>query len=79
MSAGTFSAMPVSLRLRVLPGRFAVARLPAGAGRPRGAAPDAGIPSFAISTFDTDTLLIPAANLARALEVLRAAGHAIES
>lgn len=38
---------------------------------------DAGISIFAISTYDTDYLLIPATNLTAALGALRAAGHSI--
>ncbi len=38
---------------------------------------DAGIPIFAISTYDTDYVLVPAARLAEAVAALRAAGHAI--
>lgn len=37
----------------------------------------AKIPIFAISTFDTDYVMVKAEHLARALEVLRAAGHRI--
>ena len=36
---------------------------------------EAGISIFAISTFDTDYLLVRAADLAAAIEVLGAAGH----
>jgi uncharacterized protein len=35
----------------------------------------AGIPVFAISTYDTDHLLIKSGNLARAAEILEKAGH----
>jgi hypothetical protein len=38
----------------------------------------AGIPVFALSTFDTDYLLVRAEDLLRAMDVLRAAGHDIE-
>jgi hypothetical protein len=38
----------------------------------------AGIPVFALSTFDTDYLLVKAENLDRAMETLRAAGHRID-
>ncbi len=38
---------------------------------------DAGISIFAISTFDTDYLLVKDANLPRAVQVLSAAGHKI--
>ncbi len=36
---------------------------------------EAGIPVFAISTFNTDYLLVKAADLERSLAALRAAGH----
>ncbi len=35
----------------------------------------AGVPIFALSTFDTDYLLIPGARLETAVDVLRTAGH----
>ena len=38
---------------------------------------DAGISIFAISTFDTDYLLVKATTLPRAVQVLSAAGHRI--
>lgn len=38
---------------------------------------NAGVSIFAISTYDTDYLLIPAASLAAAQDALRAAGHHI--
>lgn len=38
----------------------------------------AEIPIFAISTFDTDWLLVPAPHLDRASSALRAAGHIVE-
>lgn len=38
----------------------------------------AGVSIFAVSTFDTDYLLIPEGGLEQALMVLRAAGHTIE-
>ncbi|MBI3914428.1 MAG: ACT domain-containing protein [Chloroflexi bacterium] len=38
----------------------------------------AGIAIFAISTFDTDYLLVKEANLARTIQVLREAGHQVE-
>jgi hypothetical protein len=38
---------------------------------------DAGIGLFALSTFDTDYLLIKEHDLARAVEALRAYGHAV--
>ncbi|MGH9812358.1 MAG: ACT domain-containing protein [Candidatus Acidiferrales bacterium] len=34
-----------------------------------------GIPIFAVSTYDTDYVLVPAARLDAALDALRAAGH----
>lgn len=36
---------------------------------------EARIPAFAISTFDTDYLLVPGRHLPEALEALRRAGH----
>jgi hypothetical protein len=38
---------------------------------------DAGVEIFAISTFDTDYVLVKTAKLERAIESLRAAGHTI--
>ena len=38
---------------------------------------EAGIPIFALSTFDTDVLLVEAERLAEAVGALRAAGHAV--
>jgi hypothetical protein len=38
----------------------------------------AGIAIFAVSTFDTDYLLVKAENLDRAIDVLRGAGHHVE-
>lgn len=38
---------------------------------------EAGVSIFAISTFDTDYLLVKTASLSTALEALRAAGHEI--
>ena len=38
---------------------------------------DGGVPLFAISTFDTDYILVKAADHARALALLRDAGHEI--
>jgi hypothetical protein len=38
---------------------------------------EAGIPVFAISTFNTDYLLVKAADIERSLAALRAAGHEI--
>jgi hypothetical protein len=37
----------------------------------------ADIPIFAIGTFDTDYVMVKAEHLARAMEVLRAAGHRV--
>jgi hypothetical protein len=37
----------------------------------------AGVSVFAVSTFDTDYLLLKETDLARAVEALRAAGHAV--
>ena len=37
----------------------------------------ARIPVFAISTYDTDYLMVKAENLARTIEALRAAGHRV--
>jgi len=39
---------------------------------------EAGVPIFAISTFDTDYLLVPGSDLERATEALAAAGHSID-
>jgi uncharacterized protein len=38
----------------------------------------AGIAVFAVSTYDTDYLLLKAENLHRAAEALRGAGHRVE-
>ncbi|MDX1657490.1 MAG: ACT domain-containing protein [Nitriliruptorales bacterium] len=38
---------------------------------------DAGIPIFAISTYDTDWLLVPGARLDAAVPVLESAGHTV--
>ena len=38
---------------------------------------EAGVPIFALSTYDTDYLLVPEARLDDALGALRAAGHTI--
>ena len=38
---------------------------------------EAGISVFAVSTFDTDYLLVKAADLARTIEALRLKGHSI--
>lgn len=38
---------------------------------------DAGIPVFAVSTYDTDYLLVPEAELEGAVEALTAAGHSV--
>lgn len=40
---------------------------------------EAGVPIFALSTFDTDWVLLPAAKLGEALEALEKAGHTRES
>lgn len=40
---------------------------------------DAGVPIFALSTFDTDHILVQAADLDRAIEALRGAGHEVEA
>jgi len=39
---------------------------------------DAGISIFAISTYDTDYILVRQADFLRAVESLRAAGHTVE-
>lgn len=39
----------------------------------------AGVPIFALSTFDTDYLLIPGARLETALDVLHTAGHRLHT
>jgi hypothetical protein len=39
----------------------------------------AGVSVFAISTFDTDYLLVPAGDLPRAVAALRAAGHLVDA
>jgi hypothetical protein len=38
---------------------------------------DAGVPLFALATYDTDVLLVPAARLADAVAALRAHGHTV--
>lgn len=38
----------------------------------------AGVSMFAISTFDTDYILVKEENLANAVDALRAAGHAVQ-
>ena len=38
---------------------------------------DAGVPLFALATYDTDVLLVPASRLADATGALRAAGHTV--
>ena len=38
---------------------------------------EAGISVFAVSTFDTDYLLVKAAELPRTIEILRQAGHSV--
>jgi hypothetical protein len=40
---------------------------------------EAGVSVFAVSTFDTDYLLLKEANLAKGIEALRAAGHHVRS
>ena len=40
---------------------------------------DAGVPIFAVATFDTDYVLVPAARLADALRALERAGHRIQA
>jgi hypothetical protein len=39
---------------------------------------DAGVPIFAVSTYDTDYVLVPGARLPDALAALRAAGHRVD-
>jgi hypothetical protein len=39
----------------------------------------AGVGVFALSTFDTDYLLVKESDFARAVEALRTAGHTVES
>ena len=39
---------------------------------------DAGIPIFAVSTFDTDYVLVEEGQLPRAVDVLRGAGHEVD-
>jgi hypothetical protein len=43
-----------------------------------GALADAAIPTFALSTFDTDYLLVKEGDLAGATEALRGRGHGVE-
>ena len=43
----------------------------------RAAAFLAGLGIFALSTFDTDYVLVPGAQVRRAAEALRAAGHTV--
>jgi hypothetical protein len=38
----------------------------------------AGVSLFAVSTFDTDYVLVKADDLAKAVDALRAAGHTVE-
>jgi hypothetical protein len=38
----------------------------------------AGIPVFAVCTYDTDYVMVKAENLERAIQALRAAGHRVE-
>jgi hypothetical protein len=40
---------------------------------------EAGISVFAVSTFDTDYLLVKECNLARAIDVLKASGHSVHA
>ena len=40
---------------------------------------DQGISIFAVSTYDTDTILVKAEHLAEAVVVLQAAGHKIQT
>ena len=40
---------------------------------------DAGVPVFPLATFDTDYVLVRAADLERAVSALEAAGHRVES
>jgi hypothetical protein len=40
---------------------------------------DAGFGVFCVSTFDTDCLFVKDADLARATEALRAAGHSVQA
>ncbi len=39
---------------------------------------EAGVSIFAVSTFDTDYLLVKAEDLARSVEALRSAGHVVQ-
>jgi hypothetical protein len=39
----------------------------------------AGVPIFAVSTFDTDYVLVHSAHLERAVEALKGAGHSVEA
>jgi hypothetical protein len=39
---------------------------------------DAGVPIFAVSTYDTDYVLVPGARLHDAVTALRAAGHHVD-
>jgi hypothetical protein len=38
----------------------------------------AGVPIFAVSTFDTDYVLVPRTHLERGVEALKGAGHIVE-
>ena len=38
---------------------------------------EAGVPIFALATYDTDVVLVPGARSAEAIEALRAAGHEV--
>jgi hypothetical protein len=40
---------------------------------------DAGVPIFALSTFDTDYVLVPGPRLAAAVQALRNAGHHVDA
>ena len=40
---------------------------------------EAGIPIFALATYDTDVVLVPGAQDVEALEALRAAGHEVDA
>lgn len=69
LSAGGWRALRVAGALD-----FALTGVLAGLTQPLAAA---GVSVFAISTYDTDYLLTPAANLSAALDALRAAGYTI--
>ena len=40
---------------------------------------EAGVPIFALATYDTDVVLVPGARVADALTALRAAGHEVDT